>query len=233
MSEYDLVMNNEKSKIFDVIGNACRRKILNLLVLEPHYVSQLSKILSKSQPAILKHMRVLEDEGIVIRRIEQASTAVKGPDRHYFSINKSFTLMYSLSPHNVREKMYYTDSKDKNPDKLLEQVTPLISEEETVPKKVSIINKELEILNREMTNLEEKYIDLESKRNALLKLTNQIIESTDDLNTNAMYNARQLLRKHVCESRTCVQEISNLLNKKEFEIQKAMKVLEEKFSLTA
>ena len=104
-----ILLDDDKSVLFEVVGNEIRRKILRLLVLEPHYVSQLSKILDKSQPAFLKHLKILEDMGIVVRNVQQASESNKGPDRHFFSINKSFTIMYSLSTHNVRENVWNTD----------------------------------------------------------------------------------------------------------------------------
>jgi predicted transcriptional regulator len=221
----DIMFDEEKSDLFEIIGNDARRKILRLLVLEPHYVSQLSKILNKSQPAILKHMKILEDRGIVIRKVEQASESNKGPERHFFSINKSFTIMYSLTPYNVRENVYDTDKIVQN--KSIDSIKQKVEGEERISKKVSIINSEIEKINTEMFNLEQKYIDLEKQRNNLLKLTNNIIENSDELQRHEMYEARQLLRKHVCESKTCVQEISNLLNKKEIEIEKSLKQLRE------
>lgn len=216
-----------ENDFFEIIGNECRRKILQLLVLEPHYVSQLSKILGKSQPAILKHMKELEKKGIVIRKSERASKSDKGPERHFFSINRSFTLMYSLSPYNAYQKIFFTDSEPIN--RPINKVKQEIDQLESIPAKVSTINKEIESINKEMENLELQYIDLEKKRNNLLNLVNDIIEESDVLNTREMYEARQLLRKHVCESSTCVQEISNLLNKKEVELAKAIKILKTSF----
>lgn len=223
------IVFDDASDLFEIVGNEVRRKILRLLVLEPHYVSQLSKLLNKSQPAILKHMKILEDKGIVVRNIEQASESTKGPERHFFSINKSFTIMYSLSPHNVRENVWNTD--DFSSDSTLETLDPVKQEidgEDSVAKKISIINHEIEQINLEMIDLEKHYIELEKKRNSLLQFTNSIIESSDELQRKDMYEHRQLLRKHVCESRTCVQEISNLLNKKEKEIEQALKLLRDK-----
>ena len=220
-----IVIDDDKSDLFEIVGNEARRKILRLLVLEPHYVSQLSKLLKISQPAILKHMKILEDKGIVIREKTAASESSKGPERHFFSINKSFTIMYSLSPHNVRENVWNTDTDEFIDDGSLENVKQKVESEELISKKVSIINHEIETINFEMIEIEKQYIELEKKRNNLLKITNSIIENSDTLQRKEMYEARQLLRKHICESRTCVQEISNLLNKKEKEIEQALKSL--------
>ena len=142
-----IVIDDAKSDLFEIVGNEVRRKILRLLVLEPHYVSQLSKLLNKSQPAILKHMKILEDKGIVVRNIEQASESTKGPERHFFSISKSFTIMYSLSPHNVRENVWNTDDDDVTSDGTLDPVKQKIDNEKSVARKISIINHEIEQIN--------------------------------------------------------------------------------------
>lgn len=225
MKTSTLEKSGHQPDYFDIIGNECRRKILRLLVLEPHYVSQLSKILDKSQPAILKHMRVLEDKGIVIRTKNKASESDKGPERHFFSINKSFTIMYSLSPHNTHQKIVFTEGNLQNDHTDIESIKKIVEVKESIPAKVSTINKEIESINKEIEALEQQYVSLEKKKNSLLNLTNEIIENSTELNTRDMYEARQLLRKHVCESKTCVQEISNLLNKKEHELEKAIQIL--------
>lgn len=222
------VITSEKQTIFDIVGNECRRRILQLLVLEPHYVSQLSKLLNKSQPAILKHMKILEDKELVIRQKEPASGIDKGPDRHYFSINKSFLVIYSVSPHNVRELTFDTTESQKNNTESLTKIKKTIDAQSSVASKISTINENIEYINEQMTALEHQYVALEQQRNQLLNLANSIIDDSTNLKAADQYVERQLLRRHVCESRTCVQEISNLLNKKEAEIQFALQGLQKK-----
>jgi len=222
------VITSEKQTIFDIVGNECRRKILQLLVLEPHYVSQLSKLLNKSQPAILKHMKILEEKELVIRQKEPASGVDKGPDRHYFSINKSFLVIYSVSPHNVRELTFDTTKSLNSASERLQKVKKMIGTHSSVASKISTINENIEDINEQMTALEHQYVEFEQQRNQLLNLANSIIDDSTDLKAADQYIERQLLRRHVCESRTCVQEISNLLNKKEVEIQFALQGLQKK-----
>lgn len=220
--------NNIKTTIFDIVGNECRRKILQLLVLEPHYVSQLSKILNKSQPAILKHMKILEDKGLVVRQQEKASGTDKGPERHYFSVKDSFLIIYSLSPHNVRELTFNTTMSLDIDNSHINAIKKVVNNKTEVADKISVINNDIEEINEQMTDLEHQYVVFEQRRNQLLNLANSIIDESPELKKADQYVERQLLRRHVCESQSCVQEISNLLNKKEAEVQLALDDLRKK-----
>jgi len=83
-------------------------------------------------------------------------------------------------------------------------------------------------INDQMTALEHQYVAFEQQRNQILNLANPIIDDSTDLKAADQYIERQLLRRHVCESRTCVQKISNLLNKKKVEIQFEFQGLQKK-----
>ena len=64
---------NELDSIFSVLENPIRRKILAKLAKEHHYPLQLSKELNISQQAIMKHLKVLEDNELV-QSFEEKST---------------------------------------------------------------------------------------------------------------------------------------------------------------
>ncbi len=51
--------------ILDILGNSTRRRILILLSKEPLYFNQLSKIIGIGQQSILRHMKILEDSGLI------------------------------------------------------------------------------------------------------------------------------------------------------------------------
>lgn len=54
--------------IFEALANKHRREMIRLLGLQPYSISQLAAMRGLSLPAIHKHIRVLEDCGMVIRR---------------------------------------------------------------------------------------------------------------------------------------------------------------------
>jgi DNA-binding transcriptional ArsR family regulator len=58
----------ELSPIFEALANDHRREIISALGLQPRSISQLASLRGLSLPAIHKHIRVLEDTELVIRR---------------------------------------------------------------------------------------------------------------------------------------------------------------------
>lgn len=55
---------------FSALGDPTRRAILARLALGETTVMELAKPFEMSQPAISRHLRVLEDAGLILRRIE-------------------------------------------------------------------------------------------------------------------------------------------------------------------
>jgi DNA-binding transcriptional ArsR family regulator len=55
---------------FEVLAEASRRRILDLLVEEERPVGDLAEILSLSQPAVSKHLKVLREAGLVESRTD-------------------------------------------------------------------------------------------------------------------------------------------------------------------
>jgi DNA-binding transcriptional ArsR family regulator len=54
--------------VFEALANTHRRGVMHALSLRPHSISQLASIQGLSLPAIHKHIRVLEEAGMVIRK---------------------------------------------------------------------------------------------------------------------------------------------------------------------
>ena len=55
----------DMDKALYLLHNSTRRQILELLAREPHYAMQLSELIGVSQPAIVKHLKELEEGGMV------------------------------------------------------------------------------------------------------------------------------------------------------------------------
>jgi DNA-binding transcriptional ArsR family regulator len=58
------------SDVFNAIGDACRREILDTLIAGEKTVGTIVDDLSMSQPQVSKHLRVLSEVGLVSRRAE-------------------------------------------------------------------------------------------------------------------------------------------------------------------
>jgi DNA-binding transcriptional ArsR family regulator len=55
-------------KVFEALANEHRREIVYALSLQPHSISQLAAMRGLSLPAIYKHIKVLEDAGMLLRK---------------------------------------------------------------------------------------------------------------------------------------------------------------------
>ena len=60
--------SKELDRVFDALANEHRRDIVNALGLQPFSISQLASRRSLSLPAIHKHIRILEDAEMVVRK---------------------------------------------------------------------------------------------------------------------------------------------------------------------
>ncbi|MGA7688304.1 MAG: metalloregulator ArsR/SmtB family transcription factor [Jiangellales bacterium] len=56
------------SEVFQALAHGHRRDMIHALALRPHSISELAERQELSLPAIHKHIRVLEDAGMVRRR---------------------------------------------------------------------------------------------------------------------------------------------------------------------
>jgi DNA-binding transcriptional ArsR family regulator len=54
--------------VFEALANKHRREIVYILSLQPCSISQLASMRSLSQPAIHKHIKVLENAGMIVRK---------------------------------------------------------------------------------------------------------------------------------------------------------------------
>src|SRR3984885_8766257 len=57
-------MSNQADLVFDALGDAVRRQIVDLLRDGPRPVGQLARELPVGRPAVSKHLKVLSDAGL-------------------------------------------------------------------------------------------------------------------------------------------------------------------------
>jgi DNA-binding transcriptional ArsR family regulator len=59
---------HDLDKIFEALANKHRREIIRVLSLQPSSISQLASMRGLSLPAIHKHIKLLEDAGLIRRK---------------------------------------------------------------------------------------------------------------------------------------------------------------------
>jgi ArsR family transcriptional regulator len=88
-------VESNDDKILQIVGNETRRKILTTLSEEPRYISEISKLLGVTQPAILKHLSILEKAGL-IKSFWRKSPV--GAARKYYVICDSVGVEIAINP---------------------------------------------------------------------------------------------------------------------------------------
>ena len=132
---------NSMEKVLQIIGNENRRKILTLLSEEPHYISQIAKKLDVTQPAILKHLSVLEGAGLIEGFWRKSPL---GAARKYYKICDSVGIEIAINPKDFRvarrpQKM--SCPRYLEMEKVMKQLTEEINRAEDATLKVAKAQK--------------------------------------------------------------------------------------------
>jgi ArsR family transcriptional regulator len=85
--------------LLEVVGNETRRRILALLSEEPRYISEISRKLNVTQPAILKHLSVLQTAGLIEGFWRKNPL---GAPRKYYKICDSVGIEIAINPKEFR-----------------------------------------------------------------------------------------------------------------------------------
>jgi len=86
-------------KVLQIVGNETRRRILTLLSGEPQYISQIAKKLDVTQPAILKHLSLLQKAGLIESFWRKNPL---GAARKYYKISDSVGIEIAINPNGFR-----------------------------------------------------------------------------------------------------------------------------------
>jgi predicted transcriptional regulator len=133
--------------LLDLIDNDLRRKILSILSIRPSYTFELARSLGSSQQLIAKHMRLLEESGLVYKvgRIESA----EGPPRILYKANAPL-----LSLLQFMEKISVVSEGTEQTEWDKKSLEELVSQLKLVDMKIL----ELERTLKEMINTKQSII---------------------------------------------------------------------------
>jgi len=197
------------------IGNPTRRRILARLVKETHYPLQLSKELSVSQQAIMKHLKVLEDSDLVTSVFRDSET---GPPRKCYIATKRFTLVIDLSPEIFNEELRFHER-----DETIEAGTDsqALREAENLRIKLAEFMVHIESINEQLSVLSAKRDELMARKENSMRYANNIIDTLCE-----DYDERKVLRYIVDEEEMDLTSMSEKLDMRESEIEKVMRKLQ-------
>ena len=198
-----------------IIGNPTRRSILRKLVKEDHYPLQLSKELSISQQAIMKHLRVLEEAELVKSVFRRSDT---GPPRKFYVATKSLTIVIDMSPEQFSEDLRFHE---------IEQVikagedTKALRNAENLRVKLGEFMGTIATVNSQLVLIGRERDELLARKEEALRYANNII---DTLCEN--YEHRKVLRYLINEDDLSLGAMSERLNMRESEVEVVLRNLE-------
>jgi predicted transcriptional regulator len=114
--------------ILKIVGNETRRRILSLLSEEPHYISEIAKKLQVTQPAILKHLSILENANLIENFWKDSPV---GAARKYYRICDSVGLEIAINPKTFKvnkQPQETTCPKFSEIERTIRQLTSSINE---------------------------------------------------------------------------------------------------------
>ena len=233
--------------LLDVLGNETRRRILNLISHEPMYFNQLAREIGTGQQAILRHVKILEDSGLIESYAKKSDLGA--PNRKYYKVNSSFNLNISVSNDNftVRnediEELRYKeadilykkfdelDSIDLHQDDSLNKIMDKGSKTKYIGRKSTLsLGQILSKLQKNLEDTEEQILHLESRINDLRALKQAIIKKIHDIEKENFDNVE---RRVMCllleglihqneEEQSTVSELAEMLDKNEKTIKAAI-----------
>lgn len=188
-------------EILDLLGNKNRLEILKKLTQKPRYITELSEELGVGRKAIIDHLRILENYGL----IEDS----KNPGRRkYYQISNNFVFKFILTKNN--SITYYEDlDLDKNKE---EKIKDKFKDLKKLERKINNKNKFKEtfsLLREIETKLEELHtaeIFLSNKIDELIKETTQ--EINEETN-NAL--EKKILQEILRNGQITPEEVSSKL----------------------
>jgi ArsR family transcriptional regulator len=138
--------------LLSIIENPARRRILEALVREPHYPLQLSKELGMSQQAVMKHLKVLEEYGLVKSFREESDLG--GPMRNKYYPAVHFTIVVDMGANIFHAELTTREhSPAADPDEGGEAMEGRVRE---LRERIADIDNRLMDLQRRRQNLVEE-----------------------------------------------------------------------------
>jgi ArsR family transcriptional regulator len=151
--------------ILEILSNQTRRNILSIIADQPMYFNQLARKINVGQQAILRHIAILEKNGLIESYGEKSSFGA--PSRKYYKVCKSFNLNISLS----NDSFSLTNRKEYGGIHKTTDITRLYKDIESLPihtNSLTYLKETLLDVEAQIQELEEKVDDLRALKQKIL-----------------------------------------------------------------
>lgn len=169
----------DPATLLDILGNENRRKIIQLLANRPCYVSEISGRLGVGPKAIISHLSLLEQAGLIECSVDEQR-------RKYFNIANNMRLEVSVSPYS-----YTMSLQDINFDREKKGEKSAAEKKETASRDDS---------SRFFLKLSNRLQELKARQEELMQMQKQLQAEYTELMDRCLDSIEEIARNPVeCE----------------------------------
>jgi len=210
---------DEVDELFYLLENPTRRRILQLLSVERLYPLQLSREIDVTQQAVVKHLRILEQHGLVKSHDEPSS---RGPNRRVYTPSREVSLHIDVGPSTYNQKAE-TDFDISSLSEQNRRVLDAVAESRHMDSKAR-----MDLLSRVSEDLRKSINDVEDERRSLMALVGELnreITSTAH-SAECTYEERRLLHHILHNKDYTIEGAAASLGLREAEIRLVLESLQ-------
>ena len=208
--------------ILSVVGNPARRQILKHLGNEPDYPLRLSKELGLGQQLVTKHLKVMEDLGLVAPYEEASPT---GPDRKIFTVSKYVAINLEFTPNLYLEHVGIFNSLKEI---LGAETTSAKSLASKIPQPRGLSDSSyVEKVGDLIEEIDEALLELEMKRARLLYVRSLALKQAAGNLRKYSYEERRVIRHLLGAKTDSAKRISRSVGMREDNVEKILTQLRE------
>ncbi len=186
-----MLEGDEVARLFDILGNRNRRRIIQLLRQKPCFVTEISERLVISPKAVIEHLHIMENGKILSSRSDVRR-------RKYYYISQDF---------NVKVNLY----------SVAEKKAGVPFEEDTASSQffgyIHLLNELFEARKKVITDLEYIESDIESNIQELRQCSKGILEGESEINLVIVLTGYEMTFRDLGEvTGLPANELDSLLN---------------------
>lgn len=139
----------DPAQLLDILGNENRRRIIQLLANRPCYVSEISSRLGVGPKAIINHLGLLEQAGLIECSVDEQR-------RKYFNIANNMRLEVSVSPYTYAVTLHDTAfEREKNEESPVQKEIPAKEESQELFLELNSKLQELKSRQEELAQMQQ------------------------------------------------------------------------------
>ena len=208
-----------------ILENPTRRDIIKRLSEEPNYPLQLAKDLGRGQQLVAKHLRVMEDAGMVESSVEASPY---GPKRKIYTLNRNVSVTLDVSTHFFKTKVVFFDVEPEREEISVASASLMDKMDKTLERQKGY--ETFTPFTKIISDIDKKLKDLENERAILLYIRNYAMRKAShilELFKNS--DTRRIIRYTLDEHDISVKNISESLNLREAVVRQALSKLKKDF----